>query len=83
MYFGHNSENKGKPEKMLEKNKHFILLLYLFRLHDYYRFNLTEFVNEGSFVLDGVRHETSGDLTVWDAFKIGKQEISQFGMLSR
>jgi len=41
------------------------------RLHDFYRFNLTDFVNEGVINLDGIRHETTGDLTVWDAFKIG------------
>jgi len=41
------------------------------RLHDYYKFNTTNFVNEG--VIDTGRdvHETTGDLSVWDAFKIG------------
>ncbi len=42
-----------------------------FRLHDYYRYNLSTFVNEGVIETDEIRAETSGELTVWDAFKIG------------
>ena len=42
------------------------------RLHDYYRFNTTQFVNEGVLDIgDGNMYETTGDLSVWDAFKIG------------
>ena len=41
------------------------------RLHDYYKFNTTNFVNEGAIQMDNMIHETTGDLTVWDAFKIG------------
>jgi len=41
------------------------------RLHDYYKFNTTNFVNEGAIQMDDMVHETTGDLTVWDAFKIG------------
>ena len=42
------------------------------RLHDYYRFNTTQFVNEGVLDIgDGNIYETTGDLSVWDAFKIG------------
>lgn len=46
------------------------------RLHDYYRFNTTDFVNEGVIRLGGgveseAGHESTGDLSVWDAFKIG------------
>ena len=41
------------------------------RLHDYYRYNLSTFVNEGAIETDDIRAETSGELTVWDAFKIG------------
>ena len=41
------------------------------RLHDYYKFNLTSFANEGVLETDDWRSESNGDLTVWDAFKIG------------
>ena len=42
------------------------------RLHDYYKFNTSQFVNEGVLDLgDGNVYETTGDLSVWDAFKIG------------
>ena len=41
------------------------------RLHDYYKFNTTNFVNEGAIQMNDMLHETTGDLTVWDAFKIG------------
>ena len=41
------------------------------RLHDYYKFNLTSFTSEGVLETDGWRSESNGDLTVWDAFKIG------------
>ena len=42
------------------------------RLHDYYKFNTTQFVNEGVLDIgDGNIYETVGDLSVWDAFKIG------------
>ncbi len=41
------------------------------RLHDYYKFNTSSFVEEGIFETDNWRVETTGDLTVWDAFKIG------------
>ena len=41
------------------------------RLHDYYKFNTTNFVNEGAIQMNDMIHETTGDLTVWDAFKIG------------
>jgi hypothetical protein len=41
------------------------------RLHDYYRFNLSTFVNEGAIETEDIRAETTGELTVWDAFKIG------------
>ena len=41
------------------------------RLHDYYKFNTTNFVNEGAIQMNDMVHETTGDLTVWDAFKIG------------
>ena len=45
--------------------------LFSQRLHDYYRYNLSTFVNEGAIETEEVRAETSGELTVWDAFKIG------------
>jgi len=32
---------------------------------------LSTFVNEGVIETDEIRAETSGELTVWDAFKIG------------
>merc|ERR1740137_359492 len=41
------------------------------RLHDYYKFNTTNFVNEGVIDTGSDVHETTGDLSVWDAFKIG------------
>lgn len=41
------------------------------RLHDYYRYNLSSFINEGAIETEEVRAETTGELTVWDAFKIG------------
>merc|ERR1711892_1232614 len=41
------------------------------RLHDYYKFNTTTFVNEGVIETGDGFHETTGDLSVWDAFKIG------------
>ena len=42
------------------------------RLHDYYKFNTSHFVNEGVLALgEGDIFETTGDLSVWDAFKIG------------
>jgi prolyl 4-hydroxylase len=41
------------------------------RLHDYYNFNTTSFVEEGVFETNDWKVETTGDLTVWDAFKIG------------
>lgn len=42
------------------------------RLHDYYKFNTSQFVNEGVLDIgDGNLYETTGDLSVWDAFKIG------------
>jgi len=41
------------------------------RLHDYYKFNTTTFVNEGVIENGDGFHETTGDLSVWDAFKIG------------
>jgi len=41
------------------------------RLHDYYKFNLTSFASEGVLETDEWRSESNGDLTVWDAFKIG------------
>ena len=44
----------------------------MFRLHDYYRFNVSELVNEGVLNVEGTRHQTNGDLSVWDAFKIGE-----------
>ncbi|QQP49618.1 Prolyl 4-hydroxylase subunit alpha-2 [Caligus rogercresseyi] len=44
----------------------------LVRLHDYYNFNLTSFVEEGIIeTQEGERYETTGDLSVWDIFKIG------------
>ena len=43
-----------------------------FRLHDYYRFNVSELVSEGVLNVEGTRHQTNGDLSVWDAFKIGE-----------
>ena len=41
------------------------------RLHDYYKFNASSFVEEGVFETEEWRAETTGELTVWDAFKIG------------
>jgi hypothetical protein len=43
------------------------------RLHDYYRFNATELVKEGAITLGQDVFPTTGDLSVWDAFKIGSQ----------
>merc|ERR1719322_717250 len=43
------------------------------RLHDYYKFNLTSFVQEGVLETDDFRSESNGDLTVWDAYKIAVQ----------
>jgi len=41
------------------------------RLHDFYKFNTTNFVKEGTIEIGNDVHETTGDLSVWDAFKIG------------
>lgn len=41
------------------------------RLHDYYKFNTSSFVDEGVFETNEWKVETTGELTVWDAFKIG------------
>ena len=42
------------------------------RLHDFYKFNTSHFVNEGVLDLgEGDIFQTTGDLSVWDAFKIG------------
>ena len=46
------------------------------RLHDYYKFNTTNFVNEGAIQMNDMLHETTGDLTVWDAFKIGVKVVT-------
>ncbi|CAB4062470.1 P4HA [Lepeophtheirus salmonis] len=44
----------------------------LVRLHEYYNFNITSFVEEGVIeTKDGERFETTGELSVWDIFKIG------------
>jgi hypothetical protein len=48
-----------------------------FRLHDYYGFNTTEFVNEGVISVGKERFHTTGELTVWDAFKIGNLETAR------
>jgi len=47
------------------------------RLHDYYKFNMTSFVEEGAFETEDFRSETNGDLTIWDAFKIGVKGTNQ------
>ena len=47
------------------------------RLHDYYKFNLTSFAYEGVIETDEDRYESNGDLTVWDAFKIGVKGSNQ------
>ena len=36
-----------------------------------FRFNTSSFVNEGVLEWQGEHYESTGDLTVWDAFKIG------------
>merc|ERR1712141_317231 len=41
------------------------------RLHDYYKFNTTSFITEGVIEYEDQKYESNGDLTVWDAFKIG------------
>ena len=41
------------------------------RLHDYYKYNISKFVNEGIFETDSFSTESNGDVTIWDAFKIG------------
>ena len=41
------------------------------RLHDYYKFNVSTFITEGAIEYEDQRYESNGDLTVWDAFKIG------------
>merc|ERR1719242_1628460 len=41
------------------------------RLHDYYKFNTTSFITEGKIEYEDQKYESNGDLTVWDAFKIG------------
>ena len=43
----------------------------LVRLHDYYKFNTESFITEGAIEYEDQRFESNGDLTVWDAFKIG------------
>ena len=59
-----------KLEKNLQElNVHCISILCL-RLHDYYKFDVERFVNEGVFETDQIE-AYNGDLTVWDAFKIG------------
>ncbi len=47
------------------------------RLHDYYKFNTSSFVEEGVFETDDWKVETTGELTVWDAFKIGVKGTNQ------
>ena len=47
------------------------------RLHDYYKFNVTSFVQEGVLETDEWRSESNGELTVWDAFKIGVKGANQ------
>ena len=47
------------------------------RLHDYYKFNATAFVQEGIIETDEWRSETTGELTIWDAFKIGVKGTNQ------
>ena len=60
-----------KLEKNLQElNVHCISILCL-RLHDYYKFDVERFVNEGVFETDQIEAYSNGDLTVWDAFKIG------------
>jgi hypothetical protein len=46
-------------------------------LHDYYGFNTTEFVNEGVISVGEERFHTTGELTVWDAFKIGNLQTAR------
>ena len=53
-----------------ELNVHCIWIFCL-RLHDYYKFDVERFVNEGVFETEQVEAYSNGDLTVWDAFKIG------------
>ncbi len=43
----------------------------LVRLHDYYKFDTESFTTEGAIEFGEDRFESNGDLTVWDAFKIG------------
>lgn len=47
------------------------------RLHDYYKFNTTSFVEEGVFETGDVKFETIGEMTIWDAFKIGVKGTNQ------
>ncbi len=47
------------------------------RLHDYYHFNTSSFVEEGVFETNDWKVETNGELTVWDAFKIGVKGTNQ------
>lgn len=47
------------------------------RLHDYYKFNTTSFVEEGVFETGSVKFETIGEMTIWDAFKIGVKGTNQ------
>ena len=46
-------------------------------MHDYYKFNISSFVDEGVFETEDWRAESNGDLTVWDAFKIGVKGTNQ------
>ena len=45
----------------------------MYRLHDYYRFNTTQLVEEGVLAWGDQTFPTTGHLSVWDAFKIGTQ----------
>jgi len=49
----------------------------LVRLHDYYKYDLTSFITEGAIEYDNERYESNGDMTVWDAFKIGVKGANQ------
>jgi len=49
----------------------------LVRLHDYYKYDLESFITEGAIEYDNQRYESNGDMTVWDAFKIGVKGANQ------
>ena len=64
-------KNRAKKHPIPTANDLDGIAIGIVRLHDYYKFNLTSFTSEGVLETDEWRADSNGDLTVWDAFKIG------------